>query len=537
MAADCSRSAGDPAFCFMLVVWGERFRRYFSDYCLPSLLAPNNIPCIANKRDSKFAIATTAEDWAELNKLDVFKLLKSHIEPVFLELPPFAAADPKMMVMSSGHMKLSNYAFARKSFGININPDSIYSDCTIRALQTSARNGVKMVLYPGVRFEFEGVVAELRQRGLLRETGTTLTVPPRMAAGIGIRNPHPFTIACHWDNDCFFEYPVYHYIGGPSNRAMIVHTISMGPIMLDYGAIDVHRDEIFEKWTLDGDYAHTNFGHFDIRSEIEYVDDSDTFMVLGFTPKNEDAIPKVPVRGGWLLRNFNKGLHLWRVYSDPIADPLKKRLYLRQVVIHEDELGKTWRQLAARDQRIIDRYVLAGVTDKDILAYAEKYRRKVRRYAEKYRRKVRRSGNKIFQDTSLERYLAKFSNVAIAKSNLAITKLNSAIMKSHFAARTSMYWMMSRYWQCRRYYWLCRQTLTFYWVYLVSQLIPGYRTRLVTQWIPGYRARLGVAFRKCLWYWVYLVSQLIPGLRVCLGAAYRKHLWRIGRLIGYWRRS
>jgi hypothetical protein len=53
----------DPAFCFMLVVWGERHRRYFSDYCLPSLLAPNNIPCIANKHESKFAIATTAEDW------------------------------------------------------------------------------------------------------------------------------------------------------------------------------------------------------------------------------------------------------------------------------------------------------------------------------------------------------------------------------------------------------------------------------------------------------------------------------------------
>src|SRR5262245_25223165 len=139
-AMEQANSKGAPAFCFMLVVWGERYRRYFSDYCLPSLLAPNNIPCIANKRDSKFAIATTPEDWAELTKLDVFKLLKSHIEPVLLELQPFTAVDPemmemssghkKMLVMSSGHKKLSNCAFATRSFGININPDSIYSDCT-----------------------------------------------------------------------------------------------------------------------------------------------------------------------------------------------------------------------------------------------------------------------------------------------------------------------------------------------------------------------------------------------------------------------
>jgi hypothetical protein len=372
-------SKRDPAFCFMLVVWGERYRRYFSDYCLPSLLAPNNIPCIANKRGSRFAIATTAEDWAELNKLEVFRLLKTHIEPVLVQLPSFShtavmsSGHEKMLVMSSGHKKLSNYAFANDSFGININPDSIYSDYTVHTLQQSARRGVKMVLYPGVRFEFEGVLAELKARGFMSDP-TSIAVPPRVAAGIGVRNPHPFTIACNWDNDCFFEYPVYHCLTGPSNSVMIVHTISMGPIMLDYGAISDHRDEIFEKWTLDGDYAHSNFGHFDLFNEIEYVDDSDTFTVLGFTPKGEEAAPKVPVRGGRLLKNFHKGLQLWRVYSDPVADPLKRRLYLRQVVIHESDLGEEWKQLANRDRRILEKYVVAAIADKDILAYDEKYR-------------------------------------------------------------------------------------------------------------------------------------------------------------------
>jgi hypothetical protein len=352
----------------MMVVWGARYRAYFTDYCLPSLLAPHNIPSIVNKRDSRFAIATTAEDWAALNELDVFNALKAHIEPVLMELPPFESSDSKMLVMSSGHKKLSNYAFEIGSFGININPDSIYSDRTILALQESARKGIRMVLYPGVRFELEGIVTELRARGMLDEP-TAITVPPRIAAGIGIRNPHPFTSACHWDNDCFFEFPVYHYLLDQSKSAMVVHTISMGPIMLDYGAIDTHCDEIFEKWTLDGDYAHSNFGHFSIDHEIEYVDDSDTFMVLGFTPKDEDNLPRVPVRGGRLLRDINKGLQLWRVYSDPVADPLKKRLYLRQVVIHETDLGRTWQSLAARDRKILDKYVVAAIDDPAILEY------------------------------------------------------------------------------------------------------------------------------------------------------------------------
>jgi hypothetical protein len=503
MAADISRSAGDPAFCFLLVVWGERYRRYFTDYCLPSLLAPNNIPCIANKRESKFAIATTAEDWAELNKLDVFKLLKSHIEPVLLELPPFTAANPKMMVMSSGHKKLSNYAFSRRVFGINVNPDSIHSDGMIRALQESARNGKKMVVYPGFRFELEGILAELERSDFLKDK-MAIAIPPHKLARIAIRNPHPWLLTCNWDNECFFEYPVFHCLIGRSNDLMILHTISMGPIMVDYGAIDVHDDDSFDKWTLDGDYAYSNFGHFDVFSEIEYVDDSDTFMVVSLTPKDDEAIPQKRVPGGIFLRNFYKGRSLWRVYSDPIADPLKKRLYLRQVVFHANDLGKEWKRLAMRDRRIQTRHILVGISDREILAYASKYSR----------------GVSMAERAPLAAYRV-WARCAHFATRVALScyrkRLVLSIYTNHFAlpiytnhlapicARISGY---------RNH--LVYQLIPFYRVYLVSQLIPGYRTRLVSQWIPGYRARLVSALRR-------IVRPL-------------GYFWRIVRLLGSYAR-
>jgi hypothetical protein len=352
-----TRTISDPAFCFMLVVWGERYRRYFTDYCLPSLLAPNNIPSLVNRHDSRFAIATTLQDWAELEKHEVFKSLKTYIEPVLCELPPFGEADNKMRVMSSGHRMLSNYAFERRAFGVNVNPDSIYADMTVSNLQEGARNGVKVTLYPGVRFEFEGVVAELKELGFLSNP-TVITLPQRTAAGIGIRNLHPFTIACNWDAEYFFDFPVYHYLLGRRSDVLVLHTISLGPLMLDYGSIEKHDDRIFDQWTLDGDYAHINFGHLKIGREVEFVDDSDRIMVLGFTPKDEDNVRKRPI--GRLLRTFNKGIRLWRVYNDPIVDPLKKRLYLRQVLFHQNELGDEWRQLARRDKLIMLIYVLNG---------------------------------------------------------------------------------------------------------------------------------------------------------------------------------
>jgi tetratricopeptide (TPR) repeat protein len=155
---------------------------------------------------------------------------------------------------------------------------------------------------------------------------------------------------------------------------MIAHTISMGPIMLNYAAIEVHRDEIFEKWTLDGDYAFSNFGHFDIYSQLEYITDSDSFMVLGFTPKNEEVPKPAPVGGPRFFLDLVKGTHLWRVYSDAVADPLKKRLYVRQVVFHDGDLDEKWRALARRDRRILESNVVCRIDDKKILAYYWRYR-------------------------------------------------------------------------------------------------------------------------------------------------------------------
>jgi hypothetical protein len=36
----------DREFYFIVVLWGERFRTYFLEYCVPSLLSAKNIPSL-----------------------------------------------------------------------------------------------------------------------------------------------------------------------------------------------------------------------------------------------------------------------------------------------------------------------------------------------------------------------------------------------------------------------------------------------------------------------------------------------------------
>ena len=50
-------------FYFLLSLWGEKYRNYFVDRCLPTLLAPGNFPVLRAADGHRLLIATTRSDW------------------------------------------------------------------------------------------------------------------------------------------------------------------------------------------------------------------------------------------------------------------------------------------------------------------------------------------------------------------------------------------------------------------------------------------------------------------------------------------
>src|SRR5271155_5483826 len=90
-------------FYLVLVVWGEQYRNYFLDFCLPSLLAPGNIPTLAAKRPTKYLIATTRSDWEEIRHTTIFRELERYVSPDFVELPACPPERPFWMQNIVGH--------------------------------------------------------------------------------------------------------------------------------------------------------------------------------------------------------------------------------------------------------------------------------------------------------------------------------------------------------------------------------------------------------------------------------------------------
>src|SRR4051794_30111550 len=110
-------------FYFIVVLWGTRFRNYFLDLCLPSLLSPNNIPALATEERSKFLICTRPEDWAGLKAAPIFRLLTKYLDSVYVEIPPCPPDTPGAVHMGAGHRPASELAYAAKAYPLIPMPD------------------------------------------------------------------------------------------------------------------------------------------------------------------------------------------------------------------------------------------------------------------------------------------------------------------------------------------------------------------------------------------------------------------------------
>ena len=67
---------------FITPVWGREYTRCFVDVCLPSLLAPGNIPSLKSEGQCVYNIYTTPDDLMVIQNAPAFELLRRCL-PVF----------------------------------------------------------------------------------------------------------------------------------------------------------------------------------------------------------------------------------------------------------------------------------------------------------------------------------------------------------------------------------------------------------------------------------------------------------------------
>src|SRR5262245_37147626 len=97
----CAAEKDLPRFFYVNVVWGKAYVDIFTDYSIPTLLAPDNIPCLPNRGVSEFVIVTTDEDAARIRASGIFERLSETIKVVFIPTQ-ISAVQSRYYEMSRG---------------------------------------------------------------------------------------------------------------------------------------------------------------------------------------------------------------------------------------------------------------------------------------------------------------------------------------------------------------------------------------------------------------------------------------------------
>jgi hypothetical protein len=331
----------DRAFYFIVVLWGERFRNYFLDFCLASVLSPSNIPALRTSRRNKFLIATRPEDWAAMCNTAMFQLLERYVEPVYIEIPPCPPGRSSYQHMSTGHRIACEMAHRDKAYAMVLTPDCMLSEGSVARLQELARDGIELVLTAALRFGEEPFLAHLREIGVLPgenrgKDGTPVVITGRQMVYAAVNGFHSETLAYEWDAPGIMAISPAAWWRVPGEDGIVLHSLSWAPLLLDYGAIDDHDTSTFDQWTLDGDYL---FNNTKMMSKVHIVQDSDELFLASWGPLNERAISKTR----FPFQKFLAGHFFKQSFYSGFFDPLKRKLFFLPVRWHAKPLNDKWR--------------------------------------------------------------------------------------------------------------------------------------------------------------------------------------------------
>lgn len=352
-------------FYFNVVVWGGRFRGYFLNLCLPTLLAPNNIPALHNRNKNKFLICTTLDDWDAMLSSPMFELLQEYVDPVFIRIPvPHERGLGYQHIhMGVGHKLATDMMYRDQAYGVILTPDCLLSDGSIAALERHAVAGDHVVLSAALRFAeepllghlatpegFEGVDASI-------EPGQPLSLSARQLVAAGLKSMHSETLRYEWDKPYFADTPSACWWAVPNGEGIVIHSLSWAPLLLDYNAISNHNTTALERWTMDGDYVYNNFSD---SFRIAVIEDSDEIMHVSWAPLEDrrqqlvaERLKAMSVFGDWV-----KGASLRDTVLGPTCDPLKRRIFCHPVRWHTNDLNVNdgWADVERRAAATIRKY-------------------------------------------------------------------------------------------------------------------------------------------------------------------------------------
>lgn len=223
----------------LLPVWGYRFVGRFLEFCLPTLLAPNNIPALAAELPCRFILLSSEYD---------VPLITAH--PGWRKLAQICTAEIEFIddfITEGNHSATITLAFERalrvtgaamrSTCFVFLMSDYLVADGSLSTVLKTIRNGARTVLAGNFQVIAEDAVPLLRR--IVDPESPAIVLPPRELVGWSLAHLHPATVAnivnfglthnAH-TNRLFWQVDETALIG----RFYLMHPIAICPEVTDF---------------------------------------------------------------------------------------------------------------------------------------------------------------------------------------------------------------------------------------------------------------------------------------------------------------
>jgi hypothetical protein len=311
-------------FQIQIAVWGKPYIRIMNDVAVPALLAPRNLPHIAQTHDCSVIFVTAEADIETIRETSGYRemqaLCRVEILPTRID-----SSQTVYQNLSRAHHLGAMKSASERARAIVLPPDAIVSDGALAALTDAAERGKRAVMCCGPRLLQEAALPALRAR----TSGANFTA--RELVAFMLEHLHPEMQRYFFDSTDFSTFPSM-CCWSVGDKGFLMRCFHLHPLMVDYSSVKgLHA---LAASTIDGEFIGTAIGKWD---DIEIVTDSDDLFIVSLSG-----------RDAWYSESSHKQgsiAELQKTAFHIIVNPLHRMFFTKGIKIHTNDLDEEWDNL------------------------------------------------------------------------------------------------------------------------------------------------------------------------------------------------
>jgi hypothetical protein len=265
----------------LLPVWGHRYVRQFLEVGLPTLLAPGNLPALAQSLPCEFQLLTSAADESYIRQHPAFLRLADACRATIRPIDHLITAGNNSTTLTLAYVeaiRAAGPAMLDTCFFFLVS-DYIVADGSLASVLARVRAGASAVMVGNFQVTAEEAMPWLRER-IGRDPGGGVAFPARELMRWALGHLHPATVAntvntsathnAH-TNRLFWRVDDHTLLG----RFYLMHMIALRPEVIDF--------RVGASW----DYSFAP--EMCPSGNVSVITDSDEYLVVEMQPRAHEA--------------------------------------------------------------------------------------------------------------------------------------------------------------------------------------------------------------------------------------------------------